>query len=149
VPSTFLNNEGFMKTILALSLSMISTFAHAGPSISGGIIHNERFEACANKKEKVTFTVGSLMSPSNVLGTLTEDKESTILKCKSGINMTGSLSKEEIVWTCNENRPGEGQLLVTVYRSNQGLKYAQVSRKDILQRYVVMYNMNCDQQVSN
>lgn len=137
-----------MKTILALTISMIATVTHAGPSISGGIIHNEQFEACANKKNKTTFTLASVLTPGNYLGTITEGEVSTILKCKAG-NNSSNVQNEEIIWSCNEHRAGEGQLLVEVVRAKDGVKFARVYRKDIIQRNVNLYNMKCDQQVSN
>ena len=138
-----------MKTILALSFLVIATAAHAGPSVSGGIAFQEDFESCVNKKLKTTLDVRAIVTPSNIVGVLVEGKNATTLNCVEGNNSRSPITGEEVVFKCDEQRAGEGQIQVYVTRNFAGLKYATTYRKDILQRPAKMYTMKCDQFVSN
>ncbi len=138
-----------MKTILALTFLVQTAVAVAGPSVSGGIVYNETFESCANKKEQTTLRVSALLSPKNFIAHLTTGKNTTLLKCVEGDNRRSPITGEEIIWKCDEQRPGDGQLQVYVNRNDFGLKYATVYRADILRRPSKMFTMKCDQQTSN
>ncbi|MBC7712591.1 MAG: hypothetical protein H7177_04605 [Rhizobacter sp.] len=138
-----------MKTILALSFLVVSTVTHAGPSVSGGIAYHEDFESCKNTKAKVSLTITADVTPKMITGRLTEGKVTSILKCTEGNNKKSKITGEELVFACNEERAGEGQLYVEVTRNVAGLKYASVFRKDIIQRNSLMNKLSCDQQVSN
>lgn len=140
-----------MKAFLvSLSLVLSIGSAVAGPSTSGGIAYQETFERCINKKLGTDIAVIAVASPETVFGFLSEPTESYhTLKCVEGKNQRSPMTGEELVWICNEQRPGEGQILVHINRTNEGVKYGILYRKNIIQQYQEMSRLTCDQLVSN
>jgi hypothetical protein len=138
-----------MKSLLITLSFLVMGSAVAGPSVSGGIAFYENYESCTNKKAKTSFRVAAVASPTLVFGTMVEGTVATTLNCKDGNNRRNATTGEEIVWDCNEQRAGEGQLHVIINRNDMGIKYATVYRKDILNRDAKLSTMACDQQVSN
>lgn len=139
-----------MKSLLITLSFLVMGSAVAGPSVSGGVTFYEQYEVCSNKKEKVGLVVAASLSPSRIMGNLSEGKNNQVaLKCVEGKNAKSSVTGEETVWTCSELRAGEGQLQVHINRNNAGLKYGVVYRFDIIGRLSEMYKLKCDQQISN
>lgn len=138
-----------MKTIfLALSVLAMSS-AFAGPSVSGGIAYYKQFEVCKFNKEKAYFSIAAVLKPGNIVSSILEGENSTSLNCTETKGAISTQTGEEMIWKCEEQRAGEGQLRVHVLRANDGVKYAIVYRLDIINRLSPIYKMKCDQQVSN
>ncbi len=131
--------------IAALALTLMASSAFAGPSVSGGVIFYKQIEVCKTKESY--FSIQEVLKPGNILSTFAEGPHSTSLKCIETTGMTSPKTGEEMLWKCDELRAGEGQLRVHVLRANNGVKYAQVYRLDILNRLSEMYKMKCDQQL--
>lgn len=136
--------------LLSLSFLSITSIAVAGPSVSGGIVYEEKFENCSNKKEKTQLSIEAIMNPNTFVGLISEGpKNDHTLKCLEGKNQKSKFTGEEIVWICSEQRAGEGQLQVHINRNDAGLKYGVVYRNNIIGQLQEMYKLKCDQQVSN
>ncbi|GEM_PF-786142 len=140
-----------MKTALfALTLTLanfVVTSAHAGPSISGGVIFYKQHEVCKTKES--SLVIAEVLKPGNIVSTISEGPYTTSLKCTQTTGETSPKTGEEMLWNCEEHRAGEGQLRIHVLRANNGVKYAAVYRLDILNRLADIYSMICDQHVSN
>jgi hypothetical protein len=137
-----------MKALL-LSLGLVFTIssAVAGPSVSGGIVYEQKLEQCQNSDQEANFTLKAIMNPSTFYGFLSQGESYNTLKCIDGsaIRNTG----DPIIWICTEQRVGEGRIVIEIRMTSAGVKYANFYRYDILQRLQKLYEMTCDQQVSN
>lgn len=139
-----------MKTLMLLACSLALNVAFAGPTISGGIGYHQDLEKCINKQADVQLSIEANITPQIIGGYMHEGKTSSYaLRCVEGKNTKSAITGEENVWTCFEDRIGEGQLQVHINRKNSGIKYGIVYRYDIIGRLSEMYKLKCDQQVSN
>lgn len=140
-----------MKTTLfALALTLVNSMmnsAVAGPSVSGGVVYYKQHEVCKTKES--ALTISEVLRPGNIVSTISEGPYTTSLTCTKTTGMISPKTGEEMLWNCEEHRAGEGQLRIHVLRANNGVKYAAVYRLDILNRLADIYQMKCDQQVSN
>lgn len=131
-------------TLFALALTLMNS-AHAGPSVSGGVIYYKQLEVCKTKES--ALTIAEVLKPGNIISSISEGPYTTSLKCTQTTGMTSPKTGEEMLWNCEEHRAGEGQLRIHVLRANNGVKYAAVYRLDILNRLADIYSMMCDQQI--
>jgi hypothetical protein len=138
----------YMKSLIALSAIVFSAATMAGPSVSGGIAYHQDFEKCENKKLNSGISIEANVLPSNISGFMWEGETSSVqMKCVQTKNETAKTG-EELVWKCNEQRAGEGQLYVEISRKSNGVKYASIYRKNILNQNHFMYKMSCNQTIS-
>jgi hypothetical protein len=128
------------RTISALALITsalltVATTAHAGPSVSGGITQPLFVLLCEPSSQGSSFFIRTSSDPTHV-GVLTEGQSNSQLSCRA---TTGAFA-----YSCDELRPGEGQLHVNVEKGSGRHATAYVSRKNIIQQLTQVDQLSCE-----